>query len=117
MTDAHPADARTVVTRNDDRRRYDLHVDDVLAGFAHFRRDARDRLVFDHTEIDDAFAGRGLGKVLASEALADVASRDEVVVPECPFIVKYLHRTEVTGLRVEWPDDEGADPASSPAAT
>lgn len=101
-------DATNTVTRNDAKERYDIHVDDVLAGFAHFRRDSRDRLVFDHTEIDDAFAGRGLGKTLAAEALADVAGRGETVVPECSFIVKYLRRNEVPGLEVDWREDEDA---------
>ncbi len=108
-------EATTTVVRNDAKDRYDLHVDDTVAGFAHFRRDSRDRLVFDHTEIDNAFAGRGLGKALAAEAFADVAERGEVVVPECPFIVKYLRENEVAGLRVEWRDE--ADAASSSASS
>lgn len=109
------ADAAHTVTRNDEKNRYDLFVDDVPAGFAGFRRDSRDRLVFDHTVVDNAFSGRGLGKALAADALADVAQRGEIVVPECPFIVKYLRENEVAGLRVEWRDE--ADAASSSASS
>jgi uncharacterized protein len=109
MTDETPT-----VTRDDENDRYDLRVGDVHAGFAAFRRDDDGRLVFDHTEVDKAFGGRGLGKALAADALADVARRGEVVVPECPFIVKYLRENEVAGLQIDWRDDDASD-AAAPA--
>lgn len=39
-----------------------------------------------HTEIDSRFAGRGLGGVLAREALDDARARGLSVLPYCPFI-------------------------------
>ncbi|MDN8547910.1 GNAT family N-acetyltransferase [Microbacterium sp. NM3R9] len=107
------SDDATTVIRNDEKNRYDLHVGDVAAGFAAFERDDQGRLVFDHTVVDKAFGGRGLGKTLAAEALADVARRGETVVPECPFIVKFLRENEVAGLRVDWRDEDAADAASA----
>lgn len=109
MTDETPT-----VIRDDEQDRYDLHVGDVTAGFAAFRRDDEGRLVFDHTEVDKAFGGRGLGKALAADALADVARRGETVVPECPFIVKFLRENEVSGLKIAWRDEDAAD-AAAPA--
>lgn len=97
MTDPTPT-----VTRNDEKSRYEIHVGDTLAGFATFEVDEQGRAVYDHTEIDHAFAGRGLGSVLVGEALADAAARGETVVPVCPFVVKYLRRNEVPGLDVAW---------------
>lgn len=112
MTDAAPT-----VTRNDEKHRYELHEGDVLAGFTHYRRDAQGRAVFDHTEIDPAFEGRGFGSVLVADALADAAERGETVVPECPFVVRYLRRHEVAGLRVHWRDETGGDAASAAAVS
>jgi len=106
--------AESTVTRNEDKSRYELHLGDVLAGFTEFHPDSKNRLVFDKTEIDHAFAGRGLGKTLASEALADVARRGDVVVPVCSFIVKYLKENEVAGLVVDWRDDNAAQDAATP---
>lgn len=97
MTDPIPT-----VDRNDEKSRYEVHVGDTLAGFVVFETDEHGRLVFVHTEIDHAFAGRGLGSVLVGEALADVARRGETVVPVCPFVVKYLRGHEVPGLDVAW---------------
>jgi len=100
------------VTRNDAKGRYEILLGDTVAGFTLFRPDEKGRLVFPHTEIDPAFGGRGLGGILVSEALADVAARGQTIVPECPFVVKYLRSHEVPGLDVFWrptADDAGAD--------
>jgi len=104
VTDAQPeiSDAQPVVVRNDEKSRYELHLDDVVAGFTEFEPDDHGRLVFPHTVIDPAFGGRGLGTVLVRDALADVAARGETVVPVCPFVVKYVHGHEVPGLDVYW---------------
>ena len=92
------------VTRNDEDRRYEIHVGDVLAGFTVFRIDTRGRLHFPHTEVDPAFRGRGLAQQVVADAMADVARRGETVVPHCPVVTKYLRENEVPGLSVEWPD-------------
>jgi uncharacterized protein len=82
-------DAR--VELNAERSRYELFVGDELAGFAQFH-ESGNRAVFTHSEIDDAFAGQGLGKVLASGALDDAVARDKVIVPICSFIAAYLRK-------------------------
>lgn len=108
MTD----DAEITVTRNDEKGRYEIHLDDTIAGFTQFLPDRHGRTVFPHTEIDHAFAGRGLAGILVGQALADVATRGETVVPACPFVVKYLHTHEVEGLDVYWrptADETGSD--------
>lgn len=97
MTDSTPT-----VTRNEEKSRYEIHVGDVLAGFARFEVDEHGRHVYPHTEIDHAFGGRGLGSVLVGEALADEARRGQTVVPVCPFVVKYIHGNEIPGLEVAW---------------
>jgi uncharacterized protein len=96
-------DAATRVLRNDEGGRYEIWVGDALGGFTEFRVDSLGRLVFPHTEIDSAFSGQGLGGILVGQALADVASRGETIVPRCPFVVRYLRRHEVDGLLIDWP--------------
>ena len=90
------------VTRNDAEGRYEIHVGDVLAGFTEFFADSEGRLVFPHTEIDPAFAGRGLGAVLVGDAMKDVVARGETVVPECPYVVRFLQKHEIDGLQIAW---------------
>lgn len=106
------SDATPTVVRNDAKNRYEILLEGTVAGFTQFRVDDHDRFVFPHTEIDPAFAGRGLGGTLISEAMADVAARGETVVPECSFVVKYLRENDVPGLDVYWrptADDQGSE--------
>jgi uncharacterized protein len=81
------------VVNNREQLRYEVYSDGQLAGFAQYNRKG-DRVVFTHTQIDDAFGGQGLGKVLAGEALDDVVASGKVIVPVCPFITSYLKKTD-----------------------
>jgi hypothetical protein len=84
-------EAAIEVRDNPDEDRYELFVDGVLAGVAEYR-DRGGRRIFVHTEVDDAYAGRGLGNRLAKAALDDALARDLHVVPRCPFIRAWLAR-------------------------
>jgi len=79
------------VVDNPDAARFEIRVDGALAGFAAYR-DKGDRLVFTHTEIDDAYGGQGLGGRLAATALDEVRRRGLLAVPQCPFIRAYIDR-------------------------
>ena len=61
----------------------------VVAGFAAYRRQD-DRIVFTHTEVDDAFEGHGIGSTLVRHAL-DAARADHLRVdPHCPFVRSWI---------------------------
>ncbi|WP_290062209.1 GNAT family N-acetyltransferase [Amycolatopsis solani] len=92
----------TRVTHNPDESRYEVWVGDELAGMA-FYEQRGELTVFTHTEIDDAFAGRGLGKVLAAGALDDVVAAGRTIVPVCPFIAGYLRKNPGYEEHVRWP--------------
>ena len=80
------------VTLNEDEKRYEARVDGELAGSAYFDA-ADDLIVFTHTEVDDAYEGKGVGSALARFALDDVrADGRRKVVPRCPFIKGWIDR-------------------------
>ena len=81
----------TVVRRNDDLDQYELTVDEELAAHVTFRVDG-DVITFLHTETESEFVGRGLASQLVREALADVRSRSQRVVPQCPFVRAYIEK-------------------------
>lgn len=79
------------IVDNPHRRRFEAWVGDERVGSAHYRvRDGR--IVFTHTEVDDAYEGEGIGSQLASAALDMVRERDALAVPLCPFIDSYIRR-------------------------
>jgi predicted GNAT family acetyltransferase len=75
-----------------ERSRFEIHVDGRLAGFAQYRMKDRGLIVFVHTEIDDAYEGRGLGSVLIRAALDAARGRGLAVRPDCPFVRGYIAR-------------------------
>lgn len=81
-----------VVRDNSEAGRYEGWSGDTLAGFAEYRL-VGDRIVFTHTEVDDAFGGQGVGSAIAAWALDDVRARGQLrVVPRCPFIRGWIER-------------------------
>jgi uncharacterized protein len=74
-----------------ERSRFELAVDGRLAGFAEYRLQPG-RVVFTHTEIDDAHQGQGLAAVLASAALDTVQDRGLLITPRCPYIASYIRK-------------------------
>ena len=96
----------TVVDRPD-LERYELAVDGEVAILAYRRRD--DRITLSHTEVPEAFRGRGVGGVLARHAFEE-ARRDGVgVIVKCPFVTAWLRRhREYDDIVVARITDDGA---------
>lgn len=107
--------ADITVTRNDEKSRYEIHVEDELGGYVTIEPSDNGSVVVPHTEIDPAFKGEGLGSRLVGEALADLARRGDTVTPTCPFVVHYLRENEVAGLIVDWPTEEDGEEAATPS--
>lgn len=67
--------------------------------------------IFVHTEVDEAFGGRGLAGLLVREALDDSIRRSITVVPVCPVFARHLkeHGSEYSdrggAFRRPRPDD------------
>ncbi|MER7541060.1 GNAT family N-acetyltransferase [Streptomyces sp. NPDC097704] len=80
-----------VVRRVDARHRYEILVEGERAGLTAYR-DRDDRRVFFHTEVDEAYAGRGLASILIEQALTDVRASGMRIVPVCPYVAKFLKK-------------------------
>jgi predicted GNAT family acetyltransferase len=75
----------------DARHRYEIVVDGQTAGLTAYR-DRDGQRVFYHTEINDAFAGRGLASLLVQQALTDARDSGKRIVPVCPYVAKFLKK-------------------------
>ena len=74
---------------NPAEERYEAQVHGAVAGRAYYES-APGRIVFLHTEVDPAYEGRGIGSLLAKDALDDARSKGLRVVARCPFIARYI---------------------------
>lgn len=84
-------------TDNAEASRYELTVDGVVAGYVEYHDRGRRRSL-NHTVIEPAYEGQGLGSTLARAVLDDARSRGLDVLPYCPFVRSYIDRHRETYL-------------------
>lgn len=77
------------VTENPELNRYEIREDDQLAGFLNYTETGATR-DFSHTEVDEAFSGRGLASKLVRGALDDARTKKFEVVPSCSLVRHFL---------------------------
>lgn len=80
-----------VIADNPAAQRYEARLDGRVVGFSEYRR-VRGRVIFFHTEVHEAFEGRGIGSRLAEGTLDDIRARGLVITVKCPFIAAYVKR-------------------------
>lgn len=80
-----------LVEDNPAEHRFEILVDDALAGVAAYRLQPG-VVVFTHTEVEQAFEGKGVGSALVRGALDQVRQRGDQVVAICPFVAGYIER-------------------------
>jgi predicted GNAT family acetyltransferase len=86
---AAPGAGDVTVTDAPQDKRYEARIDDDIAGVAVYVRTA-DMIAFLHTEVQDAYEGRGVGSALARTAL-DAARADGLrVLAICPFFEGWI---------------------------
>ncbi|GAA4095508.1 GNAT family N-acetyltransferase [Actinomadura miaoliensis] len=83
--------AAPVVERADEKNRYEILVDGELVGLAAYLDRGAQR-VFYHTEINDAFSGKGLAARLVQHALTDTRDNGKRIVPVCPYVAKFVKK-------------------------
>lgn len=69
--------------------RYELSIDGERLAVSTYR-DAGERRVFLHTEVEPDHEGQGLAGELIDWALADVRTKGKRIVARCPYVAHYL---------------------------
>jgi predicted GNAT family acetyltransferase len=80
-----------LVEDNPARRRFEILVDDALAGFTAYEPRG-EVLVLTHTEVDPQFRDMGVGSALVRGTLDQIRERGGRLVPECPFVAAFMDR-------------------------
>lgn len=81
-------DAPTIA-HNADRYRYEILIDGEVVGLSKYR-DSNGQREFRHTEINEAFQGRGLATQLIRWALDDTREADLRIVASCPMVAGFV---------------------------
>lgn len=74
-----------------ERDRFTIAVDGKEVGRALFVDHGTQR-IFHHTEVDDAYEGRGLASIMVSEALRATRDAGLRIVAVCPMVADYLDK-------------------------
>lgn len=70
---------------NEKNGNFEALTDGKHAGLMTYTWAGTDKFIIDHTEVDEAFGGKGIGKAMLLAAV-DYARKNEVkVIPLCPF--------------------------------
>ena len=107
------ASTKVEVRDNRELRRVEaLDKDGEVAGWAEYQI-GLDGSTFDftHTEVEERFAGQGIGTQLAAGIMEFLRSEDAKIVPTCSFLRHYMDKNEDTQeLRAEpEPDEDETD--------
>ncbi|MET3809975.1 GNAT family N-acetyltransferase [Arthrobacter sp. UYEF3] len=95
-------------TRNDALHRYELHVGGELAVQVRYI-DRPGHVDFIHTETAEKFTGKGLAGVLVHFALDDVVASGKRIIPDCPYVYRYLRKHDAYTQCIDWPEHEPAE--------
>ncbi|NMO02253.1 N-acetyltransferase [Gordonia sp. TBRC 11910] len=85
--------AEVTVSENLAHHRYDVFADGELAGYTVYRDRRHDdsaERIFYHTEVGEAFGGRGLATILVKEALDATRAENKFIVGVCPLVASFL---------------------------
>lgn len=68
--------------------RFVIYDNDEFAGEMTYTWAGADKLIIDHTGVEDKFGGKGYGKLLVMKAVEFARANDIKILPLCPFAKK-----------------------------
>ena len=79
------------ITNNPAQHRYEAHIGSDLAGYCEYNL-LSEAIRFTHTEVLEAFEGKGVGSALAKHVLDEARADGKHVIPVCQFIAGYIRK-------------------------
>lgn len=79
------------VIKNEDQKRYEIHLGGERIGFAAYRRDG-DVVELPHTVVEPAHGGKGHAGRLVEFALRDIREQGLSVRPTCSYVADYIRK-------------------------
>ena len=79
------------VRHNEEKSQFEATVDGHVALTAYDLGDPN-RIVFTHTDVPEALAGRGIAGEIVKFGLDYAREKKLTVVPQCPYVASYIKR-------------------------
>ncbi len=79
------------VRANPAASRYEIYVDEVLAGFLTYRY-GPNSISLNHTEVFPEFGGKGIAQELVLFVLREAKEKNLEVIPYCPYVPKVISK-------------------------
>ena len=80
-------------TNNESKGVFELYYDGGKAGLMTYSWAGDDKFIIDHTEVDEEYGGKGLGKDLVKAGVEYAREKNVKVIPLCPFAKKVIAKT------------------------
>ena len=78
---------------NDKNGFFYIEIDGKIAAKMTFVFAGADKIIIDHTEVNDAFNGKGFGKMMVTKAIEFAREKQIKIIPLCPFTKNVIDKT------------------------
>jgi len=84
------------VKQNNDEKHgsFEAIMDGNRAGLMTYTWAGEDRFIIDHTEVEDAYNGKGVGKEMLIKAVEFARENNKKIIPLCPFAKATFQKNE-----------------------
>ncbi|MDM0036514.1 GNAT family N-acetyltransferase [Variovorax sp. J22P271] len=89
--DGPPPMTDIAIANNPAEHRYEARIGGELAGYCEYNL-LSEAIMFTHTEVLEAFEGKGVGSALARHVLDEARTDGKHVIPVCQFIAGYIRK-------------------------
>ena len=83
--------ADITITNVTDKHRYEAVIGSALAGICEYNL-LKGAIMFTHTEVMEAYEGKGVGSALARHVLDEARASGLQVIPVCQFIAGWIRK-------------------------
>ena len=78
---------------NDKNGYFHIDIDGKTESKMTFVFAGQDKIIIDHTEVNEGHNGKGFGKIMVERAVAFAREKNIKIIPLCPFAKKVFDKT------------------------
>lgn len=84
------------VKQNNDEKHgsFEALIDGKKAGLMTYTWAGEERFIIDHTEVEEEFSGKGVGKEMLMKAVEFARENSKKIIPLCPFAKATFQKNE-----------------------